>query len=74
MYLALVGMSECEGIRVSVLLIIIDLATQHGCHGTVVLFHLHMGLGLVCRGKHISNFEQVTCTLGESESQLFSMI
>lgn len=63
MYLDVVGGLECRIVRTRDLLMIIYIATQHGCQGTTLQFYLLIGLWFVCSCEQIRNLKQLTYTL-----------
>lgn len=59
MYLAVVGVCAFKIVRIPVLLMIINIETQHCCQSLGVSFYLPVGLLVVCEGEHIRNLEQL---------------
>lgn len=49
----------------TVLLIIVNVATQHGCKGPVVSFYLPIGLYVLRRAVQFENLEHLTYSLKE---------
>lgn len=72
--LSVVEVCECKYVCIRVLLMIIIIATKHGCQSLVVSFNLLIGQWVVCRDEYISNREQLTYTLKGFRNILFFIV
>lgn len=58
-YLAAVGVRACRSVPISVLLMTVKIATEHGSQGPVLSSYLSIDLWMLCKGDHISTIEKL---------------
>lgn len=70
---AVVGVLELWDVRISVLQMSINIATQGGCQGLVVSFYLLIVLWVMCRDENITDLLKLTYTLEKLRCKLFPL-